>query len=190
MKYALSILVSAIISVSVTLLLVRHQKSSNGATSVIPKTLPNGPKFSQRWLSLQKESAKLDADFSTVIKTEDAKTAAEAAVSLKAYEKYCDAQANLLSRQEALYREEHGSENDPVLIEQRDATIAWCKASEALLSYMADPRNGFHIAGDETFANDGLTYNRLFLAFRVASVRLVNANGAEADVNKLESQNP
>jgi len=102
------------------------------------------------------------------------------------YEKYCSAEASLFSRQEALYREEHGSEDNPVLIEQEEATAALCNATKDLVAYSADPKNGFHIVGDETFANDGATYNRKFLAFKVAIVRTVNANGAAAALEKSD----
>jgi hypothetical protein len=183
MKQFLTILATVIISVALTLLVKRHEQKPTTATT--PNSPPADQRFSQRRLALKDESAKLDADFKVALQT-SAKTPAEAAASLTVYKKYCDAQANLFSRQEALYREKHDSQDDPVLIEQEEATTAWCNASKDLIAYSADPKNGFHIVGDETFANDGATYNRKFLAFRVACIRLVNANGAEATVNKLD----
>jgi hypothetical protein len=182
MKYLLVVVVTAVISVVITLLLTRREQKPASTTPPLSRQ-PVQPRSSQRWLALKDESAKLDADFDAALRT-NSTTPAEAAASLPAYTRYCSAQVDLISRQEALYREEHQGEDNPVLIEQREATVALCKASKELIEYTADPKNGFHRIGDENFANDPETYNRLFLAFRVACVRLVGANAAASAVEE------
>ncbi|SRR5260370_41769714 len=125
MKLFLIVLATAVISVTVTLLAKRHGQNPplNGSTAVTPNP-PVNPKFSPRRLALADESAKLDADFRAAIQA-DAKTPAEATASLKVYEKYCNAEANLFSRLKSLNMEEHGSNDDPVLLEQEEATTSW-----------------------------------------------------------------
>ncbi len=71
-------------------------------------------------------------------------------------------------------------------LNKRRRRLPGCNASKDIIGYSADPKNGFHIVGNETFVNDDATYDRKLLAFKVACVRLVNANGAVAAVNKLD----
>ncbi len=177
MKIFVTILATAIVSVGLTVVVV-HRKATRDGTVATGSTVP-ASKASQAWLDLKTQSAKLDAQLRETSQT-DAKNSAEASRKLKIYRDYCNAEIDLFSKEEAVYRNEHDSEDSPVLIEQGEATAAWCDSNEAIFSFMADPRNAYSVSGDELSTNDATTYNRLLLAFRVASVRLVNANGAEA----------
>lgn len=177
MKLLIAILAAAIISVGITLA-VEHRKLSGGGAANRETTVPS-PKPSQAWLDLKKQSSKLDAELRETTKV-DAKNSTEASRTLRAYSDYCNGEMDLFVKEEAVYRNEHDSEDSPVLIEQKEGTAAWCNAAKVLSSFMADPKNGYKVDGDEISTNDVPTYNRLLLAFRVASVRLVNANAAEA----------
>lgn len=178
MKMLIAILATAIISVGVTLV-VSHRKPA-GKSTVRMDSAATPRKVSQAWLDLKKQSEKLDAELRKATKT-DAKNSVEASRTLKAYADYCGGQIDLFAKEEALYRNEHDTEDSPVLTEQRQATAAWCDSARGLSSFMADPKNGYRVDGDEISTNNAPVYNQLLLEFRVASVRLVNANAAEAN---------
>lgn len=178
MKSFGAILATAIVSVILTLVVVRYRSTANATVS--PNTAVSLRTPTEAWLTLKKQSAKLDAELRAATKT-DAKNATEALQTLKAYDAYCNGEVDLFAREQAVYRNEHDSEESPILIEQSEATSAWCNRVKDLYSFMANPKNEYRVEGGEISAIDAETYNRLMLAFRVASIRLVNANAAEAN---------
>lgn len=177
MKVVVAVLGTAIVSIAATVFVIR--RTTVRESKFRPQSASTPIKASQAWLNLKKSSAELDAKLSDAVKV-DARNSEEASTTLKAYRSYCQAEMDLFSKEESLYRDEHGAEDSPILIEQKEATAAWCDRVDTLNSFIADPKNGYQVEGDAISVVDAATYKRLMLAFRVASVRLVNANAAEA----------